>query len=462
MTAPLRALAACVAAGVAVAMLALVVPLRATGGDTVPGRYGAAVFACRGGFDLREVDWIAAAAAAGHRPYYVLLAKDGALVSMYGPAPALLGAPFLESLDPGTMLSDRDLAARARLGAALSVGLAIALLAGALCARIAARYATLLALAVGASFAGAGTLGQAPWQQTALLVPLTAAIATIAWARWREGVLLVATPALLVVAFFVRPAASLLLLALGATWVLAWRDCKREKRDKRDKRDPAWLAGAAALAIVLALPQAAWSVQHWGRLLPTGQLTSTAASMSDGRVFELRPVAVATALAGLLASPARGALLFAPLLLVALWAAIRSGDRPARILAAGVVAHFVLIAVWRDWWGGLTFGPRLLAEALWVAPWMLARAWPIEGRGARAVLAASAVVTAAVGLLGALRYDAAWDIRRDPDQHHEALWDLRDSPLAAAVRGEHASAIDAPSGPYAYCLARALERPSRR
>jgi hypothetical protein len=458
-TAPLRALAACVAAGVAVAVLALVVPLRAMGGDTVPGRYGAAVFACRGGFDLREVDWIAAAAAAGRRPYYVLPAKDGALVSMYGPAPALLGAPFLESLEPGAMLSDRDLAARTRLGAALSVGVAIALLAGALCARIPAPYATLLALAVGASFAGAGTLGQAPWQQTALLVPLTAAIATIAGARWRGGILLVATPALLVVAFFVRPAASLLLLALGATWALAWRG---GKRDERDTRGLGSLAGAALLASVVALPQAVWSVHHGGGALPTGQLTSTAASMSDGRVFELRPGAVATALAGLLVSPARGALVFAPLLLVALWAAIRSGDRPARILAVGVVAHLVLIAVWRDWWGGLTFGPRLLGEALWVAPWMIARAWPIAGRGARTVLVASAAVTAAVGLLGALRYDAAWDIRRDPDHHHEALWDLRDSPLAAAVRGEHASAIDAPSGPYAYCLDRALERPSRR
>jgi hypothetical protein len=383
----------------------------------------------------------------------VLPARDGALVSMYGPAPALLGAPFLESLEPGAMLSDRDLAARSRLGAALSVGVAITLLACALCARIAAGPATLLALTVGASFAGAGTLGQAPWQQTALLVPLAAAIATIAWARWRDGLLLVATPALLAVAFFVRPAASLLLLALGATWLLEWR---------AQRRGLVSLAAAAALAIVLALPEAAWALVHWGHVLPTGQLTSTAASMSDGRVFEARPGAVAVALAGLLVSPARGVLLFAPLLLVALYAAIRSSDRAARLLAAGVVAHLVLIAVWRDGWGGLAFGPRLLAEAVWVAPWMIASAWPIASRGARAVLAASAAVTAAVGLLGAFRYDAAWDIRRDPDHHHDALWDLRDSPLAAVVRGESANAIDAPSGPYAYCVDRALARPSRR
>jgi hypothetical protein len=452
-TAPLRALNACVAAGVACAALALAVPLRAMGGDTVPGRYGAAVFACRGGFDLREVDWIAAAAGAGHRPYYVLPARDGALVSMYGPAPALLGAPFLESVEPGALLSDRDLAARSRLGAALSVGLAITLLAGALCARIAALPATLLVLTIGASFAGAGTLGQAPWQQTALLVPLTAAVATVAWARWRGGLLLVATPALLAVAFFVRPAASLLLLALGATWLLEWR---------AQGRGPSWLAGAAALALVLVLPEVAWSLAHRGSILPMGQLTSTAASMSDGRVFEARPGMVATALAGLLVSPARGVLLFAPLLLVAVYVAVRSGDRAARLLAVGVVAHLVLIAVWRDWWGGLAFGPRLLAEAVWVAPWMIARAWPISWRSGRVFLAASAAVTVVVGLLGALRYDAAWDIRRDPDHHHEALWDLGDSPLLALARGESTSAIDAPPGPYVYCLERALARPARR
>jgi hypothetical protein len=443
----LVALAACLSVGVASVTLSLAVPLRAMGGDTVPGRLGAAVFACKASFDLREVDWLAAAVDMGRRPYFVLPARSGEVVSMYGPAPAVLGAPFLEGLEPGSIVTDRDLARAARVGAAMAVGVAAMLLAAALCARTTTLRAALLALAVVGSVAGAGALGEALSQQTALVVPLTVALATLAWSEWRRGALLLATPAALVVAFFVRPASSFVLLALGAAWCLAWREHGRGR---------GWLAAALALAIVVALPQAAWCLSAWGHVLPTGQITSTAAATSDGVVFVLRPGAVAGALAGLVASPARGLLWFAPLLLVALVMAARRGDGGARLIALGCVGQMLLIASWRMWWGGWTYGPRLLDEAIWMAPWLVVSSPGTRDLSSRVALAASGAVTVVVGLLGAARYDGAWDLRRDPDRHAEALWDVRDAPIAALARGESITATDAPPGPYAYCVDRAL------
>jgi hypothetical protein len=108
-----------------------------------------------------------------------------------------------------------------------------------------------------------------------------------------------------------------------------------------------------------------------------------------------------------------------------------------------------------NWWGGWAFGPRMLTEAVWLGPLLVV---PIPAsRIQRTLLVGTGIVTVAVGLLGTFRWEiGAWDLRRDPDLHHEALWDALDSPLVAMLRGGSIPTIDAPKGPYEYCVSRAL------
>jgi hypothetical protein len=74
---------------------------------------------------------------------------------------------------------------------------------------------------------------------------------------------------------------------------------------------------------------------------------------------------------GTLVSPARGLLLFVPLAAWVLWEAGRQWHRlPSRSLAAIALGacglHWVAISAFPLWWGGQSFGPRLLVDAL---PW---------------------------------------------------------------------------------------------
>lgn len=436
-------LAAALGLALASYVLCLLPPLRAAGGDTVPGRLGAAALACTGSSDLRSITWVDTRAHAGALPYWAHVAPDGALVSTFGPAPAWLGLPAMRSLPRGALVGDRALVRRARYASAGALAASTGLLALALCALCSLRRALVLASATAASFAGVGTLGQALWQQTALLPVLAAALATLAWGR-RDARWLALTPALATAALYVRPAALGIVLALGAAW---WLSARANARIAR-------LALALGAIVLIALASA--SLTTLGTPLPLGQWGANEAASPDGRVLDPSPTHVLVALAGLLASPARGALFFAPALLLALALGWTGRRDPARVLAtciaAGIAAHLVVCALFWKWWGGLAFGPRLLAEAVWVAPLALTDA--ARRASIDRLLAAALIVTAMVGALGAARYDArAWDTRRDPDHDPSALWDPLDSPLAAIVSftPPEEPLRDAPNGPFVYC-----------
>ena len=444
-------LAASLLVGVFCALVALAPGVRASGADTVAGRYGAAVFACRNTLDLRQVDWADQRAAAGTLPYYLRQTDDGAVVSVFGPMPAWLGAPFMDGLAPGSVLNDMELERRARHAAAFALGLAVTLLCAALTAQTTALRAALLALVTGLSFAGAPTLGQALWQQTVLIVPLTASLATLSWSRWRGGALLVLTPGLLLVSALTRPNAVFLVSALGVMWLLAVRRAEARR---------IVVPLAVVMTLVLAGPQLAWnvSVSHDPLAIHTYLAIHTTKG-AEGMHF--RAGWFLTSLLGLLVSPARGLALFAPLLLVGLYAALRQRDVPVRVLAVGILLHVGLVAFYFNWWGGWGFGPRMLAETVWLAPFLVTGgAW---GPGLRRWLVAAGTITAGVGLLGTFRYQAGvWDVRRDPDAHNEALWDLVDSPLVAMVRRKADATIDAPMGPYLYCVDEPVFRTLRK
>ena len=375
----------------------LAAPRRPISGDTLPTRYGGLVLACTGSFDLRRVEWIADHA----KPYWARSTRDE-LVSVYGPAPAVVaGLAFLgvESVTPD------EVQQRGRFVAAGLVALAAALLA------LSMRRGW-FALVAALSFAGAATLGQALWQQSVSLPLLVGALAACA-ARDRRPRVAWCAPALLTAAVLIRPAIAPLGLGIGLAWLVAHRERKA-------------ILTAALAALGVAVPFIIWNAIHLGTPLPVAQLDANAAVSAD--VFALPGLPVG--LAGLVASPGRGLIFYAPIVLVAIIAAARTRDLTARLVALGLVAQVLVMACFHMWWGGVCFGPRFLAEAVWVAVW-LAPLVPAP----RWLVAAASVVTVAVGGLGLLLWRAEqWEARRMPDIDQSALWDFADSPLTALGR----------------------------
>src|SRR5262249_32964051 len=90
---------------------------------------------------------------------------------------------------------------------------------------------------------------------------------------------------------------------------------------------------------------------------------------------------VATGLGGLLASPARGLFFYSPVLLFGAWGLAsawkRGGDGLLRAVGLGAALATLLTAKWFMWWGGTTYGPRLLAD---LSPALVLGAVPVIGR----------------------------------------------------------------------------------
>lgn len=121
---------------------------------------------------------------------------------------------------------------------------------------------------------------------------------------------------------------------------------------------------------------------------------------------------------GLLLSPSRGLLIYAPYLAFALLSLALAWRRPGpvarRLRGLGLVwvGTLVLYASYTEWWGGRVFGPRFLDD---LAPVLFAAlAWGIgqgllASRVARAVFIATATWSVVLFNAAALAYDQRWD-----------------------------------------------------
>jgi hypothetical protein len=239
------------------------------------------------------------------------------------------------------------------------------------------------------------------------------------------------------------------------------------RAEEEDRAAPAALAGlplglavalqpsAAALALVLVLAVLvrwrargvlvlAWAAP--GVLLAFGSLLGN----SGGTLTPSPPAAGAAGLAAsalaLVASPARGLFLFAPVALVALVGAVRALRPPkhrlwdqaqpsvllpvACLLAA--IAHVAFLAVVGGWDEGPFWGPRLVAPL-----WPLLLLFLPEGFAALKLLA-SLLVVGSIGIqaLGALSYDGRWDklYGAQAGSRRAGTWDLRNSPILFQAR----------------------------
>jgi len=143
---------------------------------------------------------------------------------------------------------------------------------------------------------------------------------------------------------------------------------------------------------------------------------------------------------GVLLSPSRGLFVFSPITLLPLYLTIRYWkvlpDRHLATLALVVIGmHLVMVSSWAVWWGGASYGPRLLLE---VVPWFVLLAilgvssfvqdsslafWRRSMTVSISVLAL--LVSIATNAPGALvRNSIDWK-HLDPD-HLQVLWDWND------------------------------------
>jgi hypothetical protein len=123
-------------------------------------------------------------------------------------------------------------------------------------------------------------------------------------------------------------------------------------------------------------------------------------------------------LPGLLVSPSRGLLLFSPFLGFALWGGwlVWKGEawRLLRPVSAAFALLLLLSSLWFDWWGGHSFGCRLIADLMPLLALLLLPALekiepqPLLRRAYYGLL----IYSVGVQLLGAFAYNNdSWDAR---------------------------------------------------
>jgi hypothetical protein len=237
------------------------------------------------------------------------------------------------------------------------------------------------------------------------------------------------------------------------------------RAEEEDRAAPAALAGlplglavalqpsTAALALVLVLAVLVrWRVRGmlvlaWAAPGVLAALGSLLGGPSGAPAAGVPPAhGPGVALLALLASPARGILLYAPVALVALVGVARALRRPKHRLwdqaqpgrflpvacLVAAVAHVAWLAVTSGWDEGPFWGPRLVAPL-----WPLLLLFLPEGFAALKLLA-SIVVVVSIGVqaLGALSYDGRWDklYGAQAGSRRAGTWDLGNSPILFQAR----------------------------
>lgn len=159
---------------------------------------------------------------------------------------------------------------------------------------------------------------------------------------------------------------------------------------------------------------------------------------------------LATSLPGLLLSPGRGLLVYFPaaLVLLVLLALEPRAFASALALAclAGIAGTILLTGAWPNWWGGFSYGPRLLTETQPLILLLLAIGLggtaPARRRACTVALVVLLPLQIAIQTLGVygppnqVPAAIAWNASPVPvDVAPERNWDLADSPILRGLRG---------------------------
>jgi hypothetical protein len=308
--------------------------------------------------------------------------------------------------------------------------------------------AGITALVVAAFALIAGRL--APWRvalvATIILAAASGIFSTVAQGLWQHGGILLAMMVILLaevasdppgpraalaqgLALGLLPAFRLTAISFAAPfglWLLV--------------RDPRRALRVGAIAALAFAPWAAWHWTIYGN--PLGPSTTKL----DGANWTAH---LGWPLVGLLASPGRGLFVYQPWSVLGLlglglagWRRTAEADpaalarqqrlrRLVPLLLLAVIGHLVLIAAWRDWHAGYSWGSRLVVE---VVPLLALGMLPVlEGvtrrRSGRLAVAALVLVGVAMQLPAVYLHAYRWNLAVRVEENPASLWAWRDAPF---------------------------------
>ena len=296
-------------------------------------------------------------------------------------------------------------------------------------------WSTLFALAFAFATPAWSSASRALWQHGPSMLMLSIALYVLLLARHNtsssEAVLLSVSGVATALAYVIRPTNSIWAGAVTLYILLCHR-----------KRFLWFFVTAAPVAVTFLLYNE--SVYH--RLLPTYFVLQ----LGQPKLPQ-DTIPILKALAGVLASPSRGLLIYSPLFCFSVWGMVWAISRrwcaPLALLLVGVIAGNVLVLgyYFRIWWGGHSYGPRLLTDItpflmFFLIPalvsWQESATWPPK-----------AVHLTFIALLGASVFSHSRGARSADvykwnslpvDVEHDTgrLWDWRDPPFLRGLSRE--------------------------
>ena len=379
-------------------------------GDTVPARYLPLSIFREGNFDLNEFHFLYAQGI----PYY-LHHLNNRYVSNYPVGPAIAALPFylipaLGAVSP----NDRLVEDLEKLAAASMVALSACILYLVLLRLTSQRLALLLTIIYALGTSSFSVSSQALWQHGPSQLTLTTGLYSLI--RGREEPIWIGLAGFsLAFAVICRPTDLILILPLGAYVLLYHRP----------------QMGQFLLGV---LPPGLFQLWYNSAYFGEPFFQPYGGPFWSSRLIE--------GLSGILLSPGRGLFVYSPILLCSFLGMVLAwrshGDPLIRALSVGILPTLLLYGKWISWWGGWSYGPRLLADltpflTICIVPCVLRLETLHQRRrmlrGSRWLFLTLAVWSIWAHALGAFWDDGRWNAVPTIDLSPHRLWSVRNSPL---------------------------------
>lgn len=345
-------------------------------------------------------------------PYY-LLYRNGHYLSAYTPGPGVLAlpvytVPVLVGVTPDSKWAGR----LEKLSAAIITALSVVFLYWALLEVTSQGWALVIALVYALGTSSLSMSSQGLWQHGPSQLFLSLALYFLV--KGLDDRRYLGYAGFPMAAAVVMRSTDLLIVLPVAAWIV-------------------YAHRSRARSLVLwALPPAAALAAYYLAYFGTADHGHGHTTAPAWALFSQMPLS--EGLPGVLVSPSRGLFIYSPVLLfslagmIAVW---RRGPGLWRALSLGPPMVILLISKWLTWWGGHSWGPRLLAD---IDPILCFFLYPIipyldRRRLAKALFVVLALWSVAAHALGAFFYDRRWD-GLATEQSYARLWPWNESPLA--------------------------------
>lgn len=399
------------------------------GGDTVPHRYLPLSVLCERDLDLDEIPLRIRRNGQVYQPYYLVEGEGGHQYSTFGFLPGLLATPvfWVAKLRDAAFDYQRVLDL-GKWAATIWVALSGVFVWATARARTEASNALRVALVYGVATSAWSVASQSLWQHSVTLPLLAAALACLC-ADGDRGRHVPWAGLLLGLATLGRPT-NVFVAMVFTSWVYFQRRHR--------------LAAYVALASLPAAAGLLYGQFAFGDPLATGQglIAGAVATWKTGSATPWASSAgdVLEGVTGVLLSPSRGLFVFSPILLAGAAGLLssfrRGGDALLRHATIATGAIVLVHGLRFDWWGGWTWGYRLVLDALPLLALGLGPA--LEATRSRPAARFPVLLALAfsvwVQVLGAFTYDpASWNAHPDVDHNPGRLWSWSEGQLTDAL-----------------------------